>query len=112
MSRRWIRIVLATVIGVFVTIGTAAVASALSSESAREVLFWPNTVLQSLVPASNIGAAYRPVYEGTPLNFAAFVVSFPFSVVVYGAVATYLCVASRRNQPMNPTARPVILPDI
>jgi hypothetical protein len=34
MSRRWIQILLAIVIGVFVTIVTAAVASALSSESA------------------------------------------------------------------------------
>jgi hypothetical protein len=87
MSRRWIQILLAIVIGVFVTIVTAAVASALSSESAREVLFWPNTVLQSFVPASNIGPPHRPLYEGTPLNFVAFVASFPFSVVVYGAVA-------------------------
>jgi hypothetical protein len=87
MSRRWIRILLAIVIGVFVTIVTAAVALALSSESAREVLFWQNTVLQSLVPASNIGTPDHPLYEGTPLNFLAFVVSFPFAVVVYGAVA-------------------------
>jgi hypothetical protein len=87
MSRRWIRILLAIVIGVFVTIVTAAVALALSSESAREVLFWPNTMLQSLVPASNIGTPDHLLYEGTPLNFLAFVVSFPFAVVVYGAVA-------------------------
>ena len=87
MSRRWIRILLAIVIGVFVTIITAAVASALSSEPAREVLFWPNTVLQSLLPASNIGTPDRPLYEGTPLNFLAFIVSFPLAVVVYGAVA-------------------------
>jgi hypothetical protein len=87
MSRRWSRILVAIVIGVFVTFVTGAVASALSSESAREVLFWPNTVLQRLVPASNIGTPDRPLYEGTPLNFLAFVVSFPFAVVVYGAVA-------------------------
>ena len=87
MSRRWVRILLAVVIGVFVTIGTAAIALALSSESAREVLFWPNTVLQYLVPAPNIGTPDHPLYEGTPLNFLAFAASFPFAVVVYGAVA-------------------------
>jgi hypothetical protein len=87
MSRRWVRILLAVVIGVFVTIVTAAIASALSSESAREVLFWPNTVLQYLVPAPNIGTPDHPLYEATPLNFLAFAASFPFAVVFYGAVA-------------------------
>jgi hypothetical protein len=87
MSRRWSRILVAIVIGVFVTVVTAAIASALSSESAPEVLFWPNTILQRLVPASNIGTPDRSLYEGTPLNFLAFFVSFPFAVVVYDAVA-------------------------
>ena len=69
------------------TIVTAAIASALNSESAREALFWPNTVLQYLVPAPNIGTSDHPLYEGTPLNFLAFAASFPFAVVIYGAVA-------------------------
>jgi hypothetical protein len=87
MSRRWVRILLAVVIGAFATIVTAAVASALTSDSAREVVFWPNTVLQYLVPAPNIGTPDHPLYEGTPLNFLAFLVSFPFAVVIYGAFA-------------------------
>jgi len=87
MSRDWVRIVFALAIGISVTVGTAAVASALSSESAREIVFWPNTVLQYLMPAPNVGTPDHPLYEGTSLNFLAFVVSFPFAVIVYGAVA-------------------------
>ena len=87
MSRRSVRILFALGVGVFVTIVTAAVASALSSESAREFLFWPNSVLQYLVPAPNIGTPDHPLYEGTPLNSLAFVVSFPFAIIVYSAVA-------------------------
>ena len=83
----WLRIIVALAIGVFVTALTAAVASALSSDSAREVVFWPNTLLQHLAPAPNIGMPDHPLYEGTPLNFLAFAASFPFAVVVYGAVA-------------------------
>ena len=51
---------------------------------------WPNTLLQHLAPAPNIGMPDHPLYEGTPLNFFAFLVSFPFAVVVYAAVA-YVC---------------------
>jgi hypothetical protein len=87
MSRRSVRILFALGVGVFVTIVTAAVASALSSESVREVVFWPNTLLQYLVPAPNIGTPEHPLYEGTPLNFLAFLASFPFAVIVYSLVA-------------------------
>ena len=87
MSRSRIRILVALGVGVFVTIVTAAGASALSSASARELLFWPNTVLQYLVPAPNIGTPDHPIYEGTALNLLAFAMSFPFAIIVYGAVA-------------------------
>ena len=87
MSRRWVRFLLALSIGVFVTAATAAVAFQLSSDSARDLLFWPNTVLQYLLSAPNIGTPDHPVYEGTPLNLLAFSVSFPFAVMIYGAVA-------------------------
>jgi hypothetical protein len=87
MSRLWVRILLAVVIGVVLTIVTAAVTSDSGSESARAVLFWPNTVLQYLVPAPNIGTPDHPLYEGTPLNFVAFLISFPFAVGIYGALA-------------------------
>jgi hypothetical protein len=87
MSRRWVRILFAIIIGLAVTAATAAVAFAMSSESVREVMFWPNTLLQHLVPAPNIGTPERPLYEGTPLNFLAFLASFPFAVIVYSLIA-------------------------
>jgi hypothetical protein len=93
MSRRWIRILLAIGIGVLVTAITAAVSFAMTSrgaESAGEILLWPNTLLQVLVPAPNIGTPDHPLYEGTPLNFFAFLASFPLAITVYGVVA-YVC---------------------
>jgi len=87
MRRRWVRILLAIAIGVLVTAVTAAAASAFRSDSARELVFWPNTLLQSLVLAPNIGTADHPIYEGTPLNLLAFIASFPFAIVVYSAIA-------------------------
>jgi hypothetical protein len=87
MSRRWVQIAFALGIGVCVTIITSAVARALNSESARDLIFWPNTVLQYLVPVPNVGAPDQPLYEGTPLNFLAFLASFPFAILVYGVVA-------------------------
>jgi hypothetical protein len=64
-ARIWI---LASIIGVVLTAATAGIASALSSEPARELIFWPNTVLQYLMPAPNIGTPDLSLYEGTPLN--------------------------------------------
>jgi hypothetical protein len=90
MSRHRVRILVALAIGVFVTVATATVAFALQSESTREIVFWPNTALQYLVPAPNIGTPDHPLYEGTPLNFFAFLLSFPFAVIVYGVVAYVL----------------------
>jgi hypothetical protein len=87
MSRRSTQLLFAVAIGVLVTTVTAFAASALTSESAREILFWPNTLLQSFVSAPNIGTPHHPLYEGTPLNSLAFLVSFPFAVIVYGAIA-------------------------
>jgi hypothetical protein len=71
MSRGWIRILVAIAVGVFVTAIMAAAASVLKSDSAREVLFWSNTLLQSLLPAPNIGTVDHSIDEGTPLNLLA-----------------------------------------
>jgi hypothetical protein len=77
-------------IGVLVTAGTGAASFLFSSrgaDSIGELVFWPNTVLQALTPAPNIGTPDHPLYEGTPLNLLAFLASFPFTVILYGFVA-------------------------
>jgi hypothetical protein len=77
-------------IGVLLTALTATLsyfASQIGAELASEILFWPNTLMQSLVPLHNIGTTAHPFYEGTPLNVAAFFVSFPLAVLVYGTAA-------------------------
>lgn len=61
-------------------------------------LIWPNTFLQSLVPLHNIGTAEKPIMEGTPLNFLAFIVSIPLAWLVYSVIA-YVCLHVRsRNR--------------
>jgi hypothetical protein len=77
-------------IGVLFTALTAALsyfASQAGAELISEILFWPNTLMQSLVPLHNIGTTAHPLYEGTPLNIAAFFVSFPLAIFVYGTPA-------------------------
>jgi hypothetical protein len=64
--------------------------------SVGRILSWPNTLLQSFVPGHNIGTAEKPVYEGTPLNFAAYIASIPLSVLVYSLVA-YLFIRHRER---------------
>jgi hypothetical protein len=90
MSRSWVRVLLAIGIGVLVTAGTAAASFALNthgSESIGDAVFWPSTLLQSLIPAPNIGTPDHPLYEGTPLNFLAYLASFPLAVIFYAFVA-------------------------
>ncbi len=85
-------------IGILLTAVSAALsyfASKAGAELVSEILFWPNTLMQSLVPLHNIGTTAHPFYEGTPLNIAAFFVSFPLAVLVYSIAA---CVFLRRRR--------------
>ena len=113
--RRSLSILLALGIGTLVTAVTAAISYftfQAGAELVSEVLFWPNTLMQSLVPLHNIGTPEHPFYEGTPVNIAAFFVSFLVGVLVYSAVA-YVFVCRRQyglqttqqtNQSLEPTA--------
>jgi len=113
--RRFLLILLALGVGTLVTAMTATLsyfAFHAGAELLSEILFWPNTLMQSLVPLHNIGVPEHPFYEGTPVNIAAFFVSFPLSILVYSAVPTYLFVEdsmvcrlpNRPNQSLEPTA--------
>jgi hypothetical protein len=88
--RRSLLILLALGIGTLATTVTAALSYFAfhgGAELVSEILFWPNTLMQSLVPLHNIGTPEHPFYEGTPVNIAAFFVSFPLGILVYSAVA-------------------------
>lgn len=87
------RTLLAACIGILVTLlllGAALGADSAGLESLARALFWQNTLAQSFVPMGNIGTTEHPMYEGSPLNFIAFLASFPIGVAVYGAVAFVL----------------------
>ena len=89
-NSKGLRLVVAMVIGVAITailaVG-AKVAHEQGAKSLARVLFWQNTMLQSLVPVHNIATPDRPVYEGTPVNYAAYLASYPLGVLVYAVVA-------------------------
>ncbi len=90
---RWSRVRCLLVAGALGAIATlllaflAERAHVMGSSALSHMLFWQNSVLQSLVPVHNIGTAEHPFYEGSPLNVLAYVASFPLGFVVYGAVA-------------------------
>ncbi len=87
------RALFAVCVGILVTLlllGAAFVADSAGLESLAGALFWQNTLAQSFVPLGNIGTAGHPIYEGSPLNFIAFLASFPIGVAVHGAAAFIL----------------------
>ena len=57
-----------------------------NAESLSRGLFWPNSLLQLALPCNNIGSSSQPVCEGTPLNFLAYLVSFPLAVLIYSTL--------------------------
>lgn len=86
MKRRYRSILLALGIGALATAASATFsyfAHEAGAGSVSRALFWPNTLLQSLVPLHNIGTPEHRIYEGTPLNMIAFLASFPVSVLAY-----------------------------
>jgi|GEM_PF-2120981 hypothetical protein len=90
MRSRGKTLIFAFVFGVLLTVCLDRIAEFVDqrgAESVARVLSWPNTFLQGLVPGNNIGSPERPLYEGTPLNSLAYVVSFPLAIVVYTSLA-------------------------
>jgi hypothetical protein len=84
------RAAIAIVLGFLATLGLnvlAYIADHLGYSLLSSVLIWPNALLQSLIPLHNIGTAERPIMEGTPLNFLAFIASIPFAWLVYSCIA-------------------------
>jgi hypothetical protein len=55
--------------------------------SAARAVFWPNSLLQALIPRFNMGTLEHPFYEGTPLNLFAFIASIPLAFVIYSLAA-------------------------
>ena len=90
MKSRTTRGLLATGIGLVLTVGLAGTAyllHAAGAEGAARAALWQNTLLQSLVPLNNIGTPEKPIYEGTPLNYVAFIASFPLGFIVYSVIS-------------------------
>lgn len=88
---------LAAGIGILITMLLLALAFGVDSlgyPNVSSALFWQNALLQSLCPTMNIGTPDHPVYEGTPLNFLAFIASIPLGFIIYG-IPAYVLLRSR-----------------
>ena len=84
------RILLAFAIGVLATAVLFALsftADSFGFTSLANGLLWQNRLLQNFSPLGNIGTPEHPVYEGTPLNFLAFLASVPLGIVIYSVMA-------------------------
>ncbi len=87
----------ASIIGILITLLLLAMAFGvdyLGYPKVSTALFWQNALLQSLCPTFNIGTPDHPVYEGTPLNFLAFIASIPLGFIIYG-IPAYVILRSR-----------------
>ena len=94
------RVLLAITIGVLATAALIALSFAADSfgfKSTADVLLWQNSFLQSFAPLGNMGTPEHPVYEGTPLNFLAFLASIPLGIIVYSIVAYVALFMARRR---------------
>lgn len=94
------RIAISSAIGILLAISMAALsylADVAGASILSKILLWPNSLLQSFTPLYNIGIAERPIYEGTPLNFIAFVASFPLAALIYGIAAYFVIGRGKRH---------------
>jgi len=93
-------VLVAGLIGVLITLalfGLALGAGAAGHEDLARLMFWQNTLLQSFVPMGNIGNQAQPVHEGSPLNYLAFLASFPLGFLLYGFSAYFALGAAPRR---------------
>lgn len=68
------------------------VADKVGLPSLSNLLSWPNSLLQTTAPCFPVATdrAGRTICEGTPLNFVAFMASFPLSIAAYSAIAYFI----------------------
>jgi hypothetical protein len=95
------RILIAIGVGFVATLGLnvlAFFADRLDYRFLSSALIWPNTLLQSLAPLHNIGTAERPIMEGTPLNFLAFIASIPLAWLVYSCIVYVWLYSQKRRR--------------
>ena len=80
--------ILATV----VLIALSFVADLYGFTSLASALFWQHSLLQGFAPLGNVGTSAHPIYEGSPLNFLAFLASIPVGIIFY-SLAAYIALS-------------------
>jgi hypothetical protein len=98
MKSRGVALLISLAVGVFLTLaftGLAFYAYRAGAHQLANIFFWPNTLLQSLLPCNNIGTRENPLCEGTPVNILAYGASFPLSIAAYSLLA-YVLIRRRK----------------
>jgi hypothetical protein len=54
------------------------------------ILFWQNWALESLVHHPNLGTPSHPWLEGTPVDYLAYIASYPVGLVIYSFLGYFL----------------------
>lgn len=93
------RVLLPLVIGMalaFLMVWFADIAQRSGASLLAKILRWPNTLLEGLVPPTNIGSTDHPVFEATPVDVFLYLAGYPLGAIVYGAIA-YVVIFRRRG---------------
>ena len=107
MHRRLVLILIALGIGALITVGTAAgsyFADRAGSDSSGEILFWPNTLLQALISAPNVGTPEHPFYEGQSAELPCIPCELSFRYDHLNSSRLFISSSPGPNQSMKPTA--------
>jgi hypothetical protein len=78
--------------------GAACLAALQGAATLANILFWPNTLLQRVVPCVEFAPAPHGMREETPLNALMYWLSFPISAAIYTGLA-YLFIRRKSVRP-------------
>jgi hypothetical protein len=81
------RALISMMLGIVVTASGFVAACAASGSYLAWIFYWQGYLLQSCIPAPNLGSPDHPLYEATPAHFVAFYLGIPFGVLLYSLLA-------------------------
>ncbi len=99
MKQRIKNILLSGLIGISVTTFGIMVAYISGGSSIGRLLYWQGYLLQSFVPAPNLGPPTDPHFEATPIHMFAFFLGIPLGILIY-SILSY-AVISMAQRKMN-----------
>jgi hypothetical protein len=106
MLQRWVarlsprrRLAISGIISCVLILVAARELEEVQPSTFARIVLAPVPWVVGLVPSHNIGTADHPVYEGTPVLFAAALAALPLCAAVYTAAGYVLLTLIRRRVP-------------